>query len=73
MTTLLRIAPEEARRRGDAAQLLGARQTVTGEPLAPILAASSAALGEGSVSAAQVGVLARCLRELPRPTGSRDR
>ena len=64
LISLLRVTSAEAKRRVAAAVELGPRVTVTGEPLPPLLPRVSDALREGVVSAAQVGVISRCLHDL---------
>jgi Domain of unknown function (DUF222) len=61
----LRITRAEASRRIDEAGDLGARQSITGEPLAPQLPATAAAQRAGAIDAAHVKVIRGFLRELP--------
>ncbi|MDT5310497.1 MAG: hypothetical protein QOE48_6218 [Mycobacterium sp.] len=61
----LRITRAEASRRIDEAADLGARQSITGEPLAPQLPATAAGQRAGAIDAAHVKVIRGFLRELP--------
>ncbi|HKI43508.1 MAG: HNH endonuclease signature motif containing protein [Mycobacterium sp.] len=61
----LRITRSEAKRRIDEAQDLGARQALTGEPLAPRYPATAAAQRAGLIGAAQVAVIRHFFDELP--------
>jgi hypothetical protein len=56
--------PEAARRINEAADL-GPRQALTGEPLAPVLAATAARQREGKLGAGQVAVIRRFYHRLP--------
>lgn len=56
-----RVDPREAKARVMRARSLGPRRSVSGEPLAPLLPATSAALSAGDVSAAQVQVIAETM------------
>jgi hypothetical protein len=55
---------EATRRVGEAADL-GGRRALTGEPLAPMLAATAAAQRRGELGAGQVAVIRRFCRQLP--------
>jgi hypothetical protein len=59
------ISRAEASRRIQEAADLGPRQAITGEPLAPVLAATAAAQREGKLGAGQVAVIRRFHRQLP--------
>ncbi|MGC2794998.1 MAG: DUF222 domain-containing protein, partial [Mycobacterium sp.] len=61
----LRITRAEASRRIDEAGDLGARQSITGEPLAPQLPATAAGQRAGAIDAAHAKVIRGFLRELP--------
>src|SRR4051794_36158999 len=65
LTSLLRIDPREARARVGRAVDLGPRRALTGEPLAPLLPVTAAAVARGAVSAAQVEVIVDCLERIP--------
>jgi Domain of unknown function (DUF222) len=56
--------PEAARRIKEAADL-GPRQALTGEPLAPVLAATAARQRQGKLGAGQVAVIRRFYHRLP--------
>jgi Domain of unknown function (DUF222) len=59
------ISRAEATRRIREAADLGPRQALTGEPLAPVLAATAAAQREGTLGAGQVAVVRRFYHQLP--------
>ena len=61
----LRITRGEANRRINEAHDLGARQALTGEPLAPRYAATAAAQRAGRIGASHVAVIRRFFDELP--------
>ena len=61
----LRISRVEASRRIHEADDLGARQTLTGQPLAPRLQATAAKQQEGKVGSEQVRVIREFLHRLP--------
>ena len=61
----LRITSTEAGRRIDAAQDLGPRHALTGEPLPPRLPATAAGQRAGKIGSAQVKVIRGFLRDLP--------
>jgi hypothetical protein len=59
------ISRAEASRRIKEAADLGPRHGLTGEPLAPVLAATAAAQRDGKLGAGQVAVIRRFYRQLP--------
>jgi Domain of unknown function (DUF222) len=59
------ISRAEASRRIREAADLGERRALTGEPLAPVLAAAAAAQREGKLGAGQVAVIRRFWHQLP--------
>ncbi len=59
------ISRAEASRRIREAADLGERRALTGEPLAPVLAATAAAQREGKLGAGQVAVIRRFWHQLP--------
>ena len=59
------ISRAEAARRIHEAADLGPRHGLTGEPLAPALAATAAAQRDGTLGAGQVAVIRRFLKQLP--------
>ena len=59
------ISRAEASRRIHEAADLGPRHGLTGEPLAPALAATAAAQRDGTLGAGQVAVIRRFLKQLP--------
>jgi hypothetical protein len=61
----LRIDPHEARARMRAAEDLGPRQSLTGEPLGPMFPLVAGAVGEGAISPAVAGIVTRALDALP--------
>ncbi|WP_006243581.1 HNH endonuclease signature motif containing protein [Mycolicibacterium tusciae] len=60
-----RLSAGEAHRRLAEAQDLGPRRALTGQPLAPALAATAAAQGAGLITAEHVKVLRDTIRRLP--------
>ncbi len=65
LTTALRVSDTDAKRRlRDAAQL-GPRQSLTGEPLEPVWAATAAAQARGALDAEHVAVIATFHEKLP--------
>ncbi len=65
LTTALRVSDSEAKRRlRDAAQL-GPRQSLTGEPMAPVWEATAAAQARGALDAEHVAVIATFHEKLP--------
>ncbi|MFY1621200.1 DUF222 domain-containing protein [Micromonospora sp. WMMD736] len=65
LTRRLRISKAEARRRLDEAQQLGPRSALTGQPLAPQLAALAAAQAAGTVNAEHVRIIRGFFDKLP--------
>jgi hypothetical protein len=65
LVTLLRVTPTEAKARVARACDLGPRRAMTGEPLPPILPATSVAVAAGEISPAHVRVITTCMDELP--------
>ena len=61
----LRIRPGEARRRIADAEMLGARTTITGEPLPAQWPATAAAQRAGQINTAQVAEIGRFFHHLP--------
>ena len=59
------ISRTEAARRIKEARDLGPRHGLTGEPLAPVLAATAAAQRDGTLGAAQVAVIRKFYHQLP--------
>ncbi|WP_156745686.1 DUF222 domain-containing protein, partial [Mycobacterium sp. ACS4054] len=59
------ISRAEASRRVKEAVELGPRHGLTGEPLAPILAATAAAQRDGTLGGGQVGVIRKFFHQLP--------
>jgi hypothetical protein len=62
----LRLSKKEANRRITAARVLGPRQALTGEALAPEWAASAAAQADGLIGAEHLEVIGEVLGKLPR-------
>lgn len=69
----LRISRGQAHRRIDEAADLGARHTLTGEPLEPVLAATATAQRSGELGGAQVQVIRRFFHQLPDQVDSETR
>jgi hypothetical protein len=65
LATKLGISKVEARRRIKLAELLGPRQTITGEPLAPKLAHTAAAQARGQIGPEHVRVIEKFFENLP--------
>lgn len=61
----LHLDPAAARARVRAAQLLGPRTGLTGDPLPPLLAATAAAQAVGAISEAHAAIIARTVHALP--------
>ncbi|MFZ0833248.1 MAG: DUF222 domain-containing protein, partial [Mycobacterium sp.] len=61
----LRIYRRDARRRVEEAVDLGPRRALSGEPLAPKLAATAAGQAAGDISVEQVGIIREFLAQLP--------
>ena len=62
---LLRISPGEARARVRAAEDLGPRRGLTGEPLEPIYPLVASAQAEGAISPAHARVVIDTVEKLP--------
>ena len=62
---LLHVSPYESRVRVQAARTFGARRSLTGQPLAPVVPIVAAALDAGTVSLAHANVIADLLDTLP--------
>jgi hypothetical protein len=60
-----RISTAEAHRRLTDAAVLGPRQSLTGEPLAPVLAATAVAQAHGLITAEHVEVIRKAVAKLP--------
>ncbi|BBX70857.1 HNH endonuclease signature motif containing protein [Mycolicibacterium psychrotolerans] len=65
LTTALRVSETEAKRRLAHAAALGPRQSMTGEPLAPLWEATAAAQARGALDAEHVKVIATFHDKLP--------
>ena len=65
LATKLRISKQEARRRVKQAELLGPRQAITGEPLAPTLANTAAAQARGQIGPEHVRIIEKFFDDLP--------
>jgi hypothetical protein len=65
LTQLLRVSPGEAAARVGRARDLGPRRGLSGEPLDPIVPIAAAAVADGEISSAHVGVIVKCLDEIP--------
>ena len=65
LSTRLRVSDTEARRRLDEAHDLGPRVALSGEPLAPQLAATAAAQAAGQIGAEHVRIIHKFVDELP--------
>ena len=65
LATKLRISKQEARRRVKQAELLGPRQAITGEPLAPTLANTAAAQAQGQIGLEHVRIVEQFFDDLP--------
>ena len=65
LATKLRISKQEARRRVKQAELLGPRQAITGEPLAPTLANTTAAQAQGQIGLEHVRIVEQFFDDLP--------
>jgi hypothetical protein len=61
----LRIRPAEARRRIAAAETLGARRALTGEPLEPMWAGAAAGQRAGQINTDHIGEIGRFFSQLP--------
>jgi hypothetical protein len=60
-----RISPSEAGRRLDNAAVLGPRQTLTGQPLDPVLPATALAQAHGLINAEHVAVIREAMDRIP--------
>ena len=67
LSALLRLSPGEAARRVWAAEAVGFRMSMLGEPLEPLRPLLSAAQRSGEISAEQVGIIERALARVDRP------
>ncbi|BBX01631.1 hypothetical protein MMOR_25670 [Mycolicibacterium moriokaense] len=69
-----RISASEAHRRLAEAEVLGPRQALTGQPLAPVLAATAAAQAAGRITAEHVDKIRDAMQHLPGfvDTATRD-
>ena len=65
LSVRLRVGRGEARARVARARDLGPRRAVTGESLAPLQAATAAALANGVINSGHVAVIGETLRHLP--------
>ncbi|MET0898073.1 MAG: HNH endonuclease signature motif containing protein, partial [Mycobacterium sp.] len=65
LAEILRISRSEANRLVDDAENLGPRTALSGEPMQPWLAATSAAQAEGAITAGHVAVIRGFMSELP--------
>ena len=72
-----RISSGEAHRRLERGAQLGPRRTLSGEPLAPVLAATAAAQARGLINPEHVEVIRKSIDNLPgfvdAPPGTRSR
>jgi hypothetical protein len=57
LSAVLLLTRSQARERVNAADALGSRVSLLGEPLPPVLPATAAALSDGSISPAHTGVI----------------
>jgi len=67
LSAVLLLTRSQANDRVNAAELLGPRASLLGEPLPPVLPATAQALTDGSISPAHTGVIRGLIRELPAP------
>jgi hypothetical protein len=67
LSAVLLLTRSQANDRVNAAELLGPRTSLLGEPLPPHLPATAAALTDGTISPAHTGVIRGLIRELPAP------
>jgi Domain of unknown function (DUF222) len=65
LATRWRISTSEAGRRLDNAAVLGPRQTLTGEPLEPVMPATALAQAHGSINAEHVKVIREAMNRIP--------
>src|SRR6476619_775894 len=73
LATKLRISKQEARRRVKQAELLGPRQAITGQPLAPTLANTAAAQAQGQIGLEHVRIVEQFFDDLPSHIDSQTR
>src|SRR5258705_1435640 len=73
LSTRLRISKGEAKRRIKQAELLGPRQAMTGEPLAPKLANTAAAQARGQIGSEHVRIIEKFFADLPGHTDGHTR
>jgi hypothetical protein len=67
LSAVLLLTRSQASERVTAAEALGPRASLLGEPLPPVLPATARALSVGSISPAHTGVIRGLIRELPAP------
>jgi hypothetical protein len=67
LATLLRLSPGEAARRVRAAEAVGERTSMLGEPLGPVRPHLAAAQRAGEISTDAVGIVERALARVDRP------
>jgi hypothetical protein len=67
LSAVLLLTRSQANDRVNAAELLGPRASLLGEPLPAVLPATAQALSDGSISPAHTGVIRGLVRELPAP------
>jgi len=67
LAATLMLTRSQANDRVNAAELLGPRASLLGEPLPPVLPATAQAPADGSISPAHTGVIRGLVRELPAP------
>jgi hypothetical protein len=67
LSAVLLLTRSQANDRVNAAELLGPRASLLGEPLPPVLPATASSLSAGSISPAHTGVIRGLVRELPAP------
>jgi len=67
LAAVLLLTRSQANDRVNAAELLGPRASLLGEPLPPVLPATAQALTDGSISPAHTSVIRGLIRELPAP------
>jgi hypothetical protein len=67
LSAVLLLTRSQATDRVNAAELLGPRASLLGEPLPPVLPATAQALSDGTISPAHTGVIRQLIRELPAP------
>ena len=73
LSTRLRISKQEAKWRIKQAELLGPRQSITGEPLAPKLPNVAAAQARGEIGAEHVRIIEKFFDDLPGHIDSQTR